>query len=58
MRTLILTLFMLVARPSMAALSVEGLSCEFQNEPAGLDLAAPRLGWQLRSDNQREPQTA
>lgn len=42
----------------MAALRVTGLKCEYAVNPLGVDVAAPRLSWQVASDQNGERQTA
>jgi alpha-L-rhamnosidase len=39
-------------------LAVENLICEYRENPLGIDVVAPRLGWQLRSDQPGARQTA
>jgi alpha-L-rhamnosidase len=37
---------------------VEGLICEYLNNPLGIDVTEPRLSWRLESDQNRQGQTA
>ena len=37
---------------------VYNLTCEYNNNPIGIDVQKPRLGWQLKSDGQNVMQTA
>ena len=41
-----------------AGLRVENLRCEYRENPIGIDATAPRLGWQLQSDERGQRQTA
>ncbi|MFN8094517.1 MAG: family 78 glycoside hydrolase catalytic domain [Vicinamibacteria bacterium] len=45
------------AAPPLAARATE-LRCEYRKDPLGLDVAAPRLAWQLRSDARGAVQSA
>jgi alpha-L-rhamnosidase len=40
------------------ALEVTGLRCEYLDAPRGMDVAQPRLSWQIRSGRRGERQTA
>ena len=40
------------------ALELTNLRCEYRSEPRGLDVAQPRLSWQLQSERRAERQTA
>ncbi|MFG1960316.1 family 78 glycoside hydrolase catalytic domain [Nonomuraea sp. NPDC049028] len=42
----------------MPSLSPYGLTCEFLEQPLGMDETAPRLSWKLRSDDHGDRQTA
>ena len=48
----------LVAAPAAAPPSVAHLRCEHQADPLGIDVAQPRLGWQLRSKERGVVQSA
>ena len=54
------TLAMLIgiAVPCSAGVNVERLRCEYLVEPQGIDVAQPRLGWVLQSDERGQKQTA
>jgi alpha-L-rhamnosidase len=58
------TTFLLVALHACAwsgiagAASVNGLRCEYQKEPLGLDVARPRLSWIMNSDGRGDFQSA
>ena len=41
-----------------AALSPEGLTCEYTIDPLGVDVASPRLFWKLQSDERGQRQSA
>jgi alpha-L-rhamnosidase len=43
---------------SEAGLSVDGLRCEYQVDPAGIDVPSPRLTWTLCSTGRGQVQTA
>lgn len=43
---------------SGATLAVRDLRCEYRVDPAGLDVAQPRLSWTLASDQRGQKQTA
>lgn len=45
-----------MAAPS--AVTVTRLQCEYRAEPLGMDVLRPRLGWQLKSDERAQNQTA
>ena len=51
-------LFSLLVVRATAALQVAGLKCEYTVDPLGVDVAQPRLSWQLSSDEQGQRQTA
>ena len=48
----------LVAAPSAAPASVASLRCEYKVDPLGIDVAQPRLSWQLRSEARGVVQSA
>ncbi|HEX9190162.1 MAG TPA: hypothetical protein VGB87_24000, partial [Vicinamibacteria bacterium] len=48
----------LAAAPAPAPLSVAGLLCEYKVDPLGIDVAQPRLSWQLRSGSRGVVQSA
>lgn len=59
MRVLLLTLVMMIVLTSFAqSISVKNLTCEHRSNPLGIDEAAPRLSWQLRSDERYTLQAA
>ncbi len=41
-----------------SSIRIENLKCEYQKNPLGIDEAAPRLSWQLNSDERGQRQTA
>ena len=43
---------------NVPALEVTGLRCEYLGAPCGMDVAQPRLSWQIRSGRRGERQTA
>src|SRR5512140_3549671 len=43
---------------AQAELRVEGLRCEYQPEPLGIDTPQPRLSWRLESAERGQAQTA
>ncbi|MGH8022154.1 MAG: family 78 glycoside hydrolase catalytic domain, partial [Limisphaerales bacterium] len=43
---------------SSAAMTVTGLRCEYLKNPAGIDVAQPRLSWMLNSNKQCQRQSA
>jgi alpha-L-rhamnosidase len=40
------------------SLRIENLTCEYLENPAGIDILKPRLSWQLSSDQRGQKQTA
>jgi len=46
------------ATTAFAAVSVDGLRCEYLKNPQGLDVAVPRLSWQLTSNERGTMQSA
>lgn len=53
----LLSMISSVALPG-ATLAVRDLRCEYRVDPAGLDVAKPRLSWTLASDQRGQKQTA
>jgi hypothetical protein len=47
-----------LAATALAAVRPYGLECEARRDPAGIDSAAPRLGWKLASEEQNQSQSA
>lgn len=47
-----------IAACAQAELAVDRLVCEYEENPMGIDAAAPRLSWSLRSDARGDRQTA
>ena len=47
-----------VTRQDADALSAVSLRCEYRTDPAGIDIAAPRLSWMLQSGLRGQTQTA
>jgi alpha-L-rhamnosidase len=41
-----------------STLHIENLTCEYLNDPLGIDETKPRLSWQLKSDERGQKQTA
>jgi len=60
MRRIIFCLFILVIGVPLQAqkLSVTDLTCEYQTNPLGLDVATPRVSWKLSSGTRNTLQTA
>jgi len=44
--------------PLAAAMAPVNLQCEYRSNPLGLDVARPRLSWQVRSEERDQGQTA
>jgi len=42
----------------MASLSVAALRCEYRENPLGIDIARPRLSWELRDERRGARQSA
>ena len=55
---LFLTMAFPVAALRAAALTVDGLRCEYRVNPVGMDAVAPRLSWVLEGDERGQKQTA
>ena len=53
-----LLLAALVCTCQGASLKVNGLKCEYRNNPLGIDIAQPRLSWNLESRERGQRQTA
>jgi len=58
-RFLLMTCVLLAFAPRHStALTVTDPRCEYRNNPLGVDVAQPRLGWTLESSRRSEQQTA
>ena len=56
---LFLVIFSLACCPKLkAAVTVDGLKCEYQTNPLGIDTPSPRLSWILESNQRNQSQTA
>ncbi|HSY18292.1 MAG TPA: family 78 glycoside hydrolase catalytic domain [Candidatus Acidoferrales bacterium] len=49
---------MVISHLSAAAVTTQNLRCEYLNDPQGIDVTTPRLGWIINSDRRGEMQTA
>lgn len=56
--TTILLLTSMFTHAAAPAVSVENLRCEYLHNPLGIDVAAPRLSWELHSTGRGVAQTA
>lgn len=57
-RVLVLVSGLVRLQPAVAGVSVEGLRCEYLEDPLGIDIARPRLSWVLNSTERGQRQTA
>ena len=57
-RTLIFAALLLAPMMTLQAAEVQNLRCEYLINPLGIDVCAPRLGWQIRSDLRGDKQVA
>ncbi len=53
-----LVLLFALASPLCAALTITNPTCEFAADPLGVDIATPRLSWQVASEERGAKQTA
>ena len=44
--------------PLKASIAPASLQCEYRSNPQGIDIVPPRLGWQVKSDERDQSQTA
>lgn len=58
LQRLLCALLLAQAIPAVASLSADHLRCEQRIDPLGIDSAAPRLSWQLHSEERHQSQRA
>ena len=58
MKKIYVTLALILASAVAYATEPCGLTCEYQTDPLGIDIAQPVLGWKLSSDERNQYQTA
>ena len=57
-KTMVLLAAMCVAGVASGAVATGSLRCEYLNDPLGIDVVKPRLGWVLEADRRGEQQKA